>query len=247
MLSGWALIVLWAAIGWVVGGLLSVSAVTLIRARLALADVEPCLTCESTPPLDFLRAAYRRDAGVCPACGEPRREAWPVLELVTSIAFGLCAWRFGWGWQLAVFVPFVALLALIALIDIRHRLILDVLTMPAIALAFPLSLATVGLYRAALGGLVAGGTFLALYLIAGIVYRQTGALGLGDVKLALLIGLVMGAESAVAAVVYSVLAGGLMAIVLLLAGRGRSATMPYGPNLAIGAFLAILLSPPVWN
>jgi len=72
--------------------------------------------------------------------------------------------------------------------------------------------------------------------LAALVNPQ--GLGMGDVKLAFLIGAALG-WAAVPALVLGVFAAFLPALALLLAGRGRKATLPYAPFLALGALLGL--------
>jgi prepilin signal peptidase PulO-like enzyme (type II secretory pathway) len=164
-----------------------------------------------------------------------------------ALAFGLLAWRFDLGWPLALYSAFAGFLILISLIDLRERLILDVLTYPAIAAALLVSALAGGLGSSLVGGLIAGGTMLVFYLLAVVIYRRGDALGFGDVKLSLLNGLVVGGATAFPAVVYGVLVGGAIAIVVLVVKRDRMMAVPYGPSLAIGALLAVLVSPSIWR
>lgn len=238
---------LWAVVGWLAGGILGVLAVALPASRVRTTAGGRCAKCGAPVGLAALVLAPGPGAGRCPVCQTRLREAWPLVEAATAASFAALAWRFGWGWPLAAYTAFAALLALVAFIDLRHRLILDVLTFPAICLALLLAHFTIGLPRALLGGLAAGGVYLMLYLLAWLLYRHGGALGLGDVKLALLIGLVVGAPAALGAAVYGAIVGAVMALALLAAGRSRTYAMPYGPSLVLGALAAILADPTVWR
>jgi leader peptidase (prepilin peptidase)/N-methyltransferase len=141
----------------------------------------------------------------------------------------------------AIAVAFLlVLMPAIAAIDIEHRIIPNRLVYPALV-AFPAYLtiarvfgAPVDLVRMAAGFALYGGV---LFLIA-IVSR---GMGMGDVKLAALIGLVLGSLGlgyvGVAAGAAIVL-GGVGAIVALLAGRGRKSAIPFGPYLAAGAVVS---------
>ena len=142
---------------------------------------------------------------------------------------------------------FLALMPVISVIDLEHRIIPNKIVYPAL-IAFPIYLSwapvspvrPVDLTRMAIGFLAYGG---ALFVIA-LVSR---GMGMGDVKLAALIGIVLGSldlgQVAVAAGAAIVL-GGLGAILALLRGAGRKGAMPFGPFLAAGAIVARLLGPP---
>jgi leader peptidase (prepilin peptidase)/N-methyltransferase len=124
----------------------------------------------------------------------------------------------------------------------RHR-IPNRLSYPAMAVAAALCWAwpdrdPVDIAIGAGVALVAGAVFYGLGLVAG---RGSAGLGLGDVKLILLIGLVLGWPLVVSAVFLGVFIAGIPAIVLVLLGRSRQ-KFAYGPYLSAGA-LAVLLFP----
>lgn len=245
ILSGPPLVAVWAALGWIVGGVLSVLAVALPLSGVTAVARGFCPSCGARLSLFALLLA--RGPGQCVRCGTPLRERWPLAEAATALVFALMATRFDLGWPLLVYTLLGALLVVVVFVDIRHRLILDVVTFPSIVLSLPLAVWTVGVPRALLGGVVAGGFFLVFYVLARVVYRSSGALGLGDVKLALLVGLVVGVPAALMTVFYSALAGGLLALGYLASGRSRYAVMPYGPSIVLGALLTLLVDPSVWR
>jgi leader peptidase (prepilin peptidase)/N-methyltransferase len=75
-----------------------------------------------------------------------------------------------------------------------------------------------------------------------LLYRRADVFGLGDVKLAFLIGAFSGFPLSLRALIAGVVVGGVFGIVLVVAGRSTRATMPYGPALAVGAYLTWLLT-----
>jgi leader peptidase (prepilin peptidase)/N-methyltransferase len=179
--------------------------------------------------------------GRCHACGARISAIYPLTELATAGLFVGAALTFDDPWVAVLMAPFLGLLAAIALIDARHRIIPNALTYPSLIIA-PVYLvvarlagAAVDLGDAAVGFLAYGGGLLLIALIA------PRGMGMGDVKLAALVGVVLGALGvryvAVAAGV-GILVGGVAAIVALLAGRSRKSGLPYGPSLALGAAIA---------
>ena len=162
-----------------------------------------------------------------------RRWYLPLLGTVMAAA----TVRFAAGPRHAALVAVfsVLLLALIAA-DIEWRLLPNTLMYPSLALAVAAS----GLWpgRTALDSLLGGLVGLAVMLA---LFVAVPGFGFGDVKLAALLGLVSGAAHVLAALLVSVLAGGLGALVLLLVRHaGRRSTMAYGPYLALGAFVGML-------
>ena len=132
-----------------------------------------------------------------------------------------------------------AFFLLIALIDARYRLVLNVLVYPALVLVlgYQVVMGEQPLTAVLLGGGLAFSTFaLAAWL-------RPGDLGGGDVKLAALIGLLFGFPGVLWPLLVGVVAGGLAAGFLLLRGYGRRHHIPYAPFLCLGVFIAILYTP----
>jgi leader peptidase (prepilin peptidase)/N-methyltransferase len=74
-----------------------------------------------------------------------------------------------------------------------------------------------------------------------LLYRRADVFGLGDVKLAVFIGVVSGFPTALRALVLGVVVGGVLGLGVAVVRRSTRSTMPYGPALAIGAYLTWLL------
>jgi leader peptidase (prepilin peptidase)/N-methyltransferase len=179
--------------------------------------------------------------GRCRACGAGISAVYPLTELATAALVVGAVVAFDPLWQAALVAALLALMPGIAVIDIRHRIIPNRLVYPSL-LGFAAAIAVGDLLSddvnapgAVLGFLAYGGGLLVIALIA------PAGMGMGDVKLAALVGLVLGSLGlryvAVAAGL-GILLGGLAAIVALAAGAGRRGTLPYGPFLAAGAALA---------
>jgi leader peptidase (prepilin peptidase)/N-methyltransferase len=128
----------------------------------------------------------------------------------------------------------LVVLAALAAVDLRARVLPNRIVAPAIAaaLAWQLAFFPGRWYEWLLAGLGAG-VFL---LVPGLL--QPGAVGLGDVKLAVLLGIALGA-AVVSALMLAFLLAAPVALAVL-ARRGRNATLPYGPFLALGAAIVLL-------
>lgn len=179
--------------------------------------------------------------GRCRACHARIPARYPVLEAGTAVLFAGAAVTYQQIYVAGILCAFCAVMLAVAAIDLEHRIIPNKITYPALpvfAVAIVVGWATgQGLdpVRALIGALMYGGTFL---VIAFIVPR---GLGMGDVKLTTLIGLVMGSlglRFVGVAAGSAILIGGIGGIVALLAGRGRKSQVPYGPFLVAGAFVA---------
>lgn len=181
--------------------------------------------------------------------------AWPVplwtaAPLAVAAALAM-AWAFGADRVLISVVPFVALLSLITIIDLRELRVPNALLKPAYIVGVPLLIVAstsdwvdVSLVRAVLGGLGLG----AIYFLILFIYPP--GMGWGDVKLAPLIGAqlaLFGWMPFVRSLIISHFVSGIVAVIivvgsLILRGRGRpKLAFPFAPFMAIGAIGALLL------
>jgi leader peptidase (prepilin peptidase)/N-methyltransferase len=186
--------------------------------------------------------------GRCHACRARISFVYPLTELATGALFVAAALFFDDVWAAALVAPFLGLLFALSVIDLRHRKIPNRLVYPALIVAAAwvvvadLAGSELSATSAALGFLAYG---MGLLVVAFISPR---GMGMGDVKLAALVGLVLGsfglAEVAVAAGM-GILFGGVGAIVALLAGAGRKTPIPFGPYLAAGAAVAAFAAEPI--
>lgn len=176
----------------------------------------------------------------------PRRQVW--LAIAAAVLFGLAGWHFGLTPRGALSCIYIAILLLLAVTDLEHRLIPHPIVLPAILLAlvagFVVSWMT---WKAALLGGAVGLVFFAVaYALAGVLYPGKIGLGMGDVTLATFIGLVVGFPSAIVAIVLGILMGGLVSALLLLARRATLQTaIPYGPFLILGGWIAMFWGPAI--
>lgn len=178
--------------------------------------------------------------GRCRNCGSRISPMYPLLELSTALLFSGAFLVYESVWIGVAIAFLLMLMPAVAAIDIEHRIIPNRLMYPALV-AFPVYLtlawligAPVDLARMLIGFASFGG---ALFVVAFV----SRGMGMGDVKLASLIGLVLGSLGlryvGVAAGAAIVL-GGVGAIVALIVGRGRKAAIPFGPYLAAGAVIS---------
>jgi leader peptidase (prepilin peptidase) / N-methyltransferase len=185
--------------------------------------------------------------GRCRACGEPISVEYPLTELATTVLIVGTAAHFDRIWVGVMMAALLSLMPAISIIDVRHRIIPNKLMYPAL-IAFPVYIVVAWLVgggtdpaRAAEGFLLYGG---GLFLVA-LISR---GMGMGDVKLAALLGLVMGSlglRYVGVAAGAAILLGGLGGVAALVVGRGRKSAIPFGPYLAAGAVVAAFLTEPV--
>ncbi len=242
------LAVLWALAGLAIGPFLNLLIYRLPRLEKLAAPVV-CPRCKQRRPAytqSALVASILGGRGNCRECGSrPDRRAIGV-ELATGVAFWLLAWRFGPGPRLLLYSLYTCFLIVVFFIDWEHRLILNRVTYSGIGLAAILTplLSQVPPLMVLLGVAVGGLTFGALYAGGYLLYRQE-VLGMGDVKLAVMLGAMTGFPTIMVALLLGSFFGAV-AGVLMLVSRRRSTRdfMPYGTAMCLGAFAVFFTDTP---
>jgi prepilin signal peptidase PulO-like enzyme (type II secretory pathway) len=179
--------------------------------------------------------------GRCPACAAPDRRRPLAVEVGMAIVFG-----FLWGRyhhltaELVAMSLYLSTFVVILVTDVEHRLILHVITFPAILLALLASVFTITPFSALIGAAAGFGIFYAIYLLGALIFGP-GAMGFGDVTLSTFIGAAVGFPMVLVALLIGILAGGLVSVGMLLTGQRRlKSHLPYGPFLLIGATITLL-------
>jgi len=194
-------------------------------------------------PLHCLTLAwYPWRAGRCPHCGRARPWRAPALEAATIVLF-LAGWLRvgGQPLNLAITWLYTVFLLAVLVIDFEHRRVLNVMLLPAAVAAFAFSF--LAGQPGPISALLGAATGLGLFMIFALISR--GHLGAGDVKLAGVLGLMLGFPAVFYALFAGVMLAGLAAVLLLITRRaGRKSYMAYAPYLTLGA-LGVLLQ--IWG
>jgi leader peptidase (prepilin peptidase)/N-methyltransferase len=193
----------------------------------------------------------RASPGKTPACLSWRH---PITEIVTALAFFGLALGFKGEPNLPVWFIYLAILLLITVIDVEHRLILFVVIIPSCV--FALLVAAIApedgkSFSEYLVGGAAGFLIFLVMFLGGIVFtvlsrHEAVAFGFGDVMLATLSGLILGWRGLLPAVFITVFAGAIGAWIFiigrLLMGRGHRwfTPLPYGPYIVLGTLIVLL-------
>jgi leader peptidase (prepilin peptidase)/N-methyltransferase len=226
-------------LGAIVGSFLNVVTYRLPRHQSLLRPASHCPTC-GTPvrPYDNIPIlSYLLLRGRCRSCSATISRRYPLVEALTA---GLCAGAVlahPGAAGLALSLALILLLVPAALIDLEHRIIPNRLTAAGAAFALVLGTALdpAGEPERLIAGACAGG----LLLIAALAYP--GGMGMGDVKLAGVMGLFLG--RAVAAAVMIALIAGVLVGALVIARKGarvgRKTAVPFGPFLALGGLVSV--------
>lgn len=221
--------------GWIGGGLVNWAADILpgIRDRQekpAADSMARSLSHYWTLPWYFFRR------GICPHCHEKLGWRSPAVEITTIGLFVLTAAHWGATPTLAVAWLYGLFLVAVTVIDFEHHRVLNIMLAPAAIVVAGLSLlpGAPQPLDMLLGGAVGFGVFLLLAIIG------RGALGLGDVKLAGVIGMMVGYPGVLTALAIGAIFGAAGALVLLASRRAtRKSAIAYAPYLAAGAMITL--------
>ena len=175
--------------------------------------------------------------GRCRSCGTGISARYPIIEALTAALFAAVALRADSPSELWPGLAFVAMLVAVAAIDLEHRIVPNRILAPSALAALVLwALTDPGqVPENVLAGLIAG-TFL---LVFAVIYPA--GMGMGDVKLAAVMGLYLG--RAVAPALFIGFAAGAVVGVAMMATRGaseRKRAIPFAPFLAVGGVIGQL-------
>lgn len=226
--------------GLAIGSFLNVVAARVPLRRSLVRPGSACMSCGAAiAPRDNIPVlSYLLLRGRCRSCGVRISPRYVAVELVTALLVVACGLRFGASAHGAVAAGFCIVLVVIAAIDLEHRIVPNRIVLPAAAVAL---LAQIAREPSIEWPLAAFGASLFLF-VAAIAYPR--GMGMGDVKLALLLGAVLGRD-----VTVGLMIGFLSALVpaaALFATKGvraRHVAIPFAPFLALGAIVALLAGP----
>lgn len=238
-------IALTAIFGAVVGSFLNVVAYRLPRRESLVRPASRCPGCgtpikpyHNVPVIGWLLLRGR-----CRGCGEAISPRYPIVEALTAILAVAVVLVKHSTVEIVFGLMLVVILVPVALIDLDHRIIPNKITLPAAiaAVAIGLALKPAGVEEQLIAGAAAGGFLLAFAL----AYPR--GMGMGDVKLAAVLGLFLGRYVAVALMV-GVVAGTVAGVAVMSrrgVAEGRKTAVPFGPFLALGGIVALLAGPAI--
>ncbi|HEY8724628.1 MAG TPA: prepilin peptidase [Gaiellaceae bacterium] len=222
--------------GLAVGSFLNVLAARLPLQRSVVHPGSACMSCgteirwyDNVPLLSY--ALLR---GRCRSCGAGIGLRYPAVELTTALLVAGCVLAFGLTADAAVAALFCIALVAVSATDLEHRIIPNKIVLPAAVVVLAAQTALHPSPEWALGALGASG-FL---FVAALAYPA--GMGMGDVKLALLMGAMLGRTVGVALMLGMIAA--LLPGIVLLAKHGQKARkmgIPFGPFLALGSVVAL--------
>jgi leader peptidase (prepilin peptidase)/N-methyltransferase len=231
-----------AVLGAVIGSFLNVVIHRVPAGESLISPGSRCPECgtpvrpwDNVPVLSWLLLRGR-----CRDCGAPISRRYPLVELLTAVAFAAVVAARGFDEDLVLELPFVAALIALAAIDLDHRILPNKIVYPMAAWGV---IATVLVDRDdLLENLAAGAGAFAFLFIAVLAYPR--GMGMGDVKLGGAMGLYLGL-SVIPALLVAFLSGSIVGLGMI-AREGASArkkAVPFGVFLALGGIVAVLVGP----
>jgi leader peptidase (prepilin peptidase)/N-methyltransferase len=166
---------------------------------------------------------------------------YPIVELLGGL-FALGTYlKFGLSLETPIYYLFIATLLVVTFIDIDHRIIPDVISLPGIPIFFAASFALPAItYKdALLGILVGGGSLFLVAWLYSLLTKKEG-MGGGDIKLLAMMGAIVGWQGVFFTIFVASLVGTLAGLAVMLKSRqGVKLAVPFGPFLSIGAITYI--------
>ncbi len=200
----------------------------------------PITALENIPLLSWLVLR-----GKCAGCNARISPRYPAVEALTAALSAYIAWHFGFGMAAAGALLFTWAMIALTFIDLDTYYLPDSITLPLLWLGLLLNInSTYAPLSGAVIGAAAG--YLSLWGVYWIFKWATGkeGMGYGDFKLLAAIGAWLGWQMLPLTILLSSLVGVVIGIgLIVLAGRGRSVPIPFGPYLAIAGMIALLHGP----
>jgi leader peptidase (prepilin peptidase)/N-methyltransferase len=262
---------LMGVLGAMIGSFLNVVIHRLPREQSIVFPNSTCPKCHASikaydniPILSFLILR-----GQCRACGAPISPRYPAVEALTALLFVAVTWHDGWSLALGFDLAFAAAILALIFIDAEHMILPNAITYPGIVFALitravvpylfgpahfddlpqlitllpstypPWAVSLIG---AAVGALAGGGS---LWLMGFLWEKLRGveAMGLGDVKMMLMVGAYLGWRLTILTILLAALSGSLAGISMMLKRGSRDLQMmlPFGIFLGIGSIVSLLI------
>jgi leader peptidase (prepilin peptidase)/N-methyltransferase len=246
-------LVLVVGFGLIVGSFLNVCIYRLPRRESLVLPASHCTACgrslrwfENVPVLSYLILRGR-----CRTCSVRISPVYPAIEMAAAVVAVIWYEQFGLSVLFVSRLVFAFALLVLFVIDLRQRILPNVITVPGVVVGFAFSLlgpSDLPGWRDSLIGLVAGGGVLYLLAESWWLVRHEEAMGFGDIKMLAMIGAFLGWQLMILTLVFASLVGAVVGLVMIAAGTGnRKSQLPFGTFLALAALLACVVGQPVVN
>ncbi|KPJ77079.1 MAG: peptidase A24 [Deltaproteobacteria bacterium SG8_13] len=237
------------AFGLCVGSFLNVCIYRIPESKSIVTPGSMCPRCgvkirfyDNIPLLSYLLLRGR-----CRNCRASIAVRYPLVELLSGALAVAVLIKFGLTPEAAVTYGFAAVLIVITFIDIDHRIIPDVISLPGIAAFFLAArlVPSVTWLDSLIGILAGGGSLFLVAWFYHLITRKEG-MGGGDIKLLAMIGAMIGWKGVLFTIFASSASGTLVGLIVMLIKRqNMKLAVPFGPFLALGAVMYLFYGPQV--
>lgn len=236
--------ILVAILGFIIGSFLNVCIYRLPQKQSIIYPRSHCMACNTTLQIGELVPvfSYLLSRGRCTHCGTVFSSRYVLVELLTACLFLWCLHVIGLSVALISSFILTAFLIVITFIDYDHQLILDkvLFWLAGAGVAIHFWTGNADLTEMLLASLLGGGILLL------IAVASRGGMGAGDIKFAAVLGLWLGWQSMLVMLFLAFIFGSAGAMLLLLLKRkGRKDKVPFGPFIALGAWISMLYGMPI--
>jgi leader peptidase (prepilin peptidase) / N-methyltransferase len=246
-------------LGLLAGALVNALADRVVGVDEPIWSASQCRKCLASLPLPapFALREFFAPGRVCGVCGQRASLRRPLAQLALALFMPAALWRAATtpshgalpAWALfGIAAAAGVALAFIFVVDLEHRLIYDLSIFPLLVALLALTgvFDRSRLVSVIFAAVLSGALFLLFYGLGWLLYRQE-ALGFGDVKLALLLGAIVGWPGLITALLVTAVTAAILSMLLLASGAvDRRAFIPFGVFMAGAAALTLLIAPLPW-
>jgi leader peptidase (prepilin peptidase)/N-methyltransferase len=244
-MPAWILTLFAGLLGLAVGSFLNVCIFRLPRGQSLVWPASHCTSCnrqlswfENVPVLAWIVLRGR-----CRTCHQSISIMYPLVEAFTGVMFAWTWTQVGPDPLLFSRLIFGCAMIVLCVVDIEHRILPNVVTIPGVAIGFLFSFVTEPGWVSSLVGILAGGGVLLLVSEFYLRIRKIEGLGMGDVKMLAMIGAFLGWKLMLLTLVIGSLLGSVVGVGLIASGKGgMKYALPFGTFLAVAA-----LASAVWG
>ncbi len=229
--------------GLCIGSFLNVCIYRLPESKSIVHPRSMCPNCDTLIPFydNIPLFSYLWLKGQCRRCKVKISMRYPMVELLGGLVALGTYLRFGLTIETLIYYVFIAALLVVTFIDLDHRIIPDVITLPGIPICFAASFALPDItYKDALLGILVGGGSLFLVAWVYTILTKKEGMGGGDIKLLAMMGAIVGWQGVLFTIFVASLVGTLAGFAVMLQSRkGMKLAVPFGPFLSIGSITYI--------
>ncbi|HHV60462.1 MAG TPA: prepilin peptidase [Clostridiaceae bacterium] len=243
-----------ALFGLAIGSFLNVVICRLEKGESIVSPPSHCTQCGTRlKPLDLIPVfSFIFLRGKCRYCGCKISFRYPLVELITATVFMLLFWKYGISFDFLFGIYLMSVLIAVFFIDLDTKTIPDELVVAGLLggvfpvvcnLFYPVAIyGDRWFFNPIIGMFAASGFLFIIAVIGSLIYKTDDAMGMGDVKIFVPIGMFLGWRMSIAALVISIFLAGIAGFILLVTGKkNRKEGIPFGPFIVTAVFATLMI------